>query len=722
MRRISGLGFFGAMLLGVMSGGAYAQNPQDTIPKVIEKVDVFRKTTVRDMEESPFSVETVDLKKYHTRSGDAGEYLNRITGVKVRYDGNIGAQAHINLGGLQGKAVRLFRDGVPIELFGHGFNLGTLPVNMLDRIEVYKGVMPLNLASDALGGGINLVSRQEKEPFAEISYETGSFGTHRATAHAMWLDPRKKWYIGTNSSFNYAANDYNVLVPFHASESNMTVYKNTRRFHDAARAHYVEGFVGWMNREWVDDLRLTLIHSSFYKEIQHDARMHQVYGEAYGKERNIAGMMHYKKAFWDSRLKMDALATYSSFDTRLIDTATRRYDWGGQVLPGKQRPGEMNRGNLQQLDYRLMSARFMLSYQLSAAHTLDLTQMYQWQHREGSDPFGAISAIEKIDVLTEPALYNKSNRALGLRSEWWDGRFESVIAIKHYAYDIDGYTTDNTGLGWRSQSEGNSWGQLAGLRWSAGRWMTKLSYEQATRLPDELEIFGDGLTVRENMDIHPERSHNLNFNGQYKTEMLDLGVGLFYRKVRDIIVLQLDIPFNRYINYDQALIKGVEFEGNYRPLRWADFSLNVTYQDIRRVNIQEPIFRNLEGSRVPNIPFFFGNVGTNIHFSNVWAKDDRLEMFWNSHYTHRFFLLAVSRKQEPGLFEKVKDFQTSLVIPADDRLGQWAHDLGISYSFPKPRLALSLTCRNLANARLYDNFAVQKPGRSGHLKIVYKFL
>lgn len=694
----------------------------DTVPQRIEKVDVISKSAVRSLKDSPLSVETIELKKSHARSGDVSEYLNRTTGVKVRYDGNIGAQAQINLGGLQGKAVRLFRDGIPIELFGHAFNLGTLPVNMLDRIEIYKGAMPIHIASDALGGGVNLVSRQEYQNTAEVSYELASFGTHRVTAHARWQDKAQKWYFGTNSSFNYSDNNYPVLVPYHDDESNSTTYRDSRRFHDAARIHYLEGFVGWKNRAWTDDFRLTLIQSSFYREIQHDAKMYQVYGEAYGKERSATGMAHYKKALMQGRLTVDGLAVYSMFDTRMVDTSTRRYDWNGRVLPGRHRPGEINMGSLQQLDYRLVSGRLAVSYKVGPNHSIDLTQIYQRQHRKGSDPLGAISAIEKIDVLTEPAVYAKNTQALGLRSKWWGDRLESVVAIKHYGYDIEGYTTDNTGLGWRSRSDGNRWGYLGGLRWSQGRVTTKLSYEQATRLPDEFEIFGDGLTVRENMDLKPEKGHNLNVNGQYTTEKLDLALGLFYRRVRDIVFLQLDIPFNRHINYEQARIKGVEFEGNYRPFHWADLSLNLTYQDIRRVNIQEPMYRNLEGSRVPNVPFLFGNGGASTHFSEVWKKGDRLDIFWNSHYTHRFFLLAVSKRQEPGLFERVKDFQTSLVIPADDRLGQWAHDAGISYTFGRPRVSLSFTCRNIANTRLYDNFGVQKPGRSAHLKVVYNFL
>src|SRR5690606_36112889 len=147
------------------------------------------------------------------------------------------------------------------------------------------------------------------------------------------------------------------------------------------------------------------------------------------------------------------------------------------------------------------------------------------------------------------------------------------------------------------------------------------SYEYANRLPDEYEIFGDAIMVKENLDLNPERSHNLNLNAQYTVQKdqgnLTLSAGLFYRKVKDIIFLQLDIPFSRYINYERARVKGFELEASYTPAKRLDFGANLTYQDIRRVGIRESIYKSLEGSRVPNIPYLFGNFWLNTHFRNA---------------------------------------------------------------------------------------------------------
>ena len=52
---------------------------------------------------------------------------------------------------MSGKAVKFFIDGVPLEMLGKGVDLSTLPVNMADRVEIYKGVVPVHLSTDAMG-------------------------------------------------------------------------------------------------------------------------------------------------------------------------------------------------------------------------------------------------------------------------------------------------------------------------------------------------------------------------------------------------------------------------------------------------------------------------------------------------------------------------------------------------------------------------------------------
>ena len=89
--------------------------------------------------------------------------MNRTTGIKVREEGGVGSDFDLSINGLSGNSVRYFLDGMPLDTKGSGVSLANLPINIIDRIEIYKGVVPASLGTDALGGTINIITKQEKK-------------------------------------------------------------------------------------------------------------------------------------------------------------------------------------------------------------------------------------------------------------------------------------------------------------------------------------------------------------------------------------------------------------------------------------------------------------------------------------------------------------------------------------------------------------------------------
>lgn len=692
----------------------------------LEEVVIQSQSTKQKIEQTPFAVQVLEMKQAHHKGGDISSQLNQTAGIKVRSNGGLGAETQLNLGGLQGKAIRLFKDGIPLELFGHGFSLSTIPTNMLERIEIYKGVMPVYLASDALGGGVNLVTRKPKSTMLEASYELGSFRTHRATANLFVVGKNPDYYFGLNTTYNSSANNYKIDAPFIDAETGQQYTKKVRRFHDGTSSYYGELFAGIRDKAWADDVKFTFVFSDFYKEIQHDSEMGKVFGEAYSSEQNYATLLSYKKGFWQDRLQINTVLSWSHFTTKLEDTATVRYNWDNEIILEDQIVGEINKGGSQQrLRYDLGSARINATFEVNPNHFIELGELVYHQRRKGSDPLGAVSPLHQVDVLTIPATYQKNITALALRSLWLNDQLESIFSVKHYNSWAKGFTTDKFNFAWQSTQSNTQWGYLGGLKWDAKPYLVKMSYEYATRLPDELEVFGDGVLIKENLDLLPERSHNINLNTSFSygkaAHTGAVALNLFYRRVKDAIFLQPDIPYNRYINFHQVAIKGVEVEVTHRWKEYLDLGMNVTYQDIRRIN-ERAEFTMYEGARVPNIPFFFGNAFITSHFNNFLTKRDKVSISWNLNYMHRFYLTDIPKKQEPSLFGKATMVDSKLIIPNDGRLGQFTQDIGLYYHFANQKTHLTLEVLNVANVKRYDNFNVQKPGRAIQLKLVYKII
>jgi vitamin B12 transporter len=88
-----------------------------------------------------------------------GEALNHLPGLFVFTAGGLGSQATPTIHGSLERQVAVYLDGVPLNMMANPIaDLGFLPLNNVERIEIYKGGASSAWGS-ALGGVINIISR-----------------------------------------------------------------------------------------------------------------------------------------------------------------------------------------------------------------------------------------------------------------------------------------------------------------------------------------------------------------------------------------------------------------------------------------------------------------------------------------------------------------------------------------------------------------------------------
>ncbi|REA59538.1 hypothetical protein DSL64_18005 [Dyadobacter luteus] len=116
------------------------------------------------------------------------ELMNRSAGVRIRQAGGLGSAPDISVTGFQGRSIRYFRDGIPLDYLRDGYNISSVPVNALERVEICKGVLPVSLGTDALVGAVNLVTRKTYQPELSVAYEIASFNTHRVSLNGFYTD------------------------------------------------------------------------------------------------------------------------------------------------------------------------------------------------------------------------------------------------------------------------------------------------------------------------------------------------------------------------------------------------------------------------------------------------------------------------------------------------------------------------------------------------------
>jgi iron complex outermembrane receptor protein len=111
---------------------------------------------------------------------DLGDLLTEVPGVTVTRSGGIGDFATVSLRGSNPEQVRIYLDGVPLNLAAGGaIDISTLPIGDVERIEIYRGSTPIAFAESALGGVIAIETRAPdgRQPRVTARAGGGSFGT-----------------------------------------------------------------------------------------------------------------------------------------------------------------------------------------------------------------------------------------------------------------------------------------------------------------------------------------------------------------------------------------------------------------------------------------------------------------------------------------------------------------------------------------------------------------
>ena len=136
--------------------------------KVLPSVTVTATLNEQDARTAPASVTVIDREELATRN--ATDLLDAVRGAPglTLSPRQVGGRKTLALRGLEGKHTLTLIDGRRIsasdDVVGHSdYQYGWLPMSAIERIEVIRGPMSALYGSEALGGVVNLITRQPKD-------------------------------------------------------------------------------------------------------------------------------------------------------------------------------------------------------------------------------------------------------------------------------------------------------------------------------------------------------------------------------------------------------------------------------------------------------------------------------------------------------------------------------------------------------------------------------
>ena len=671
----------------------------------MKEVTVTARSEIRKLKESAMPISVIGQRQLQGTATNINDVLARTVGVTVRNTGGLGSASRISLRGLEGKRMGMYVDEIPMSQLSNFVALNDIPTNMIERIEVYKGIVPYKFGGSALGGAVNVVTKEYPPVYFDFSYELGSFNTHQVSTVFKRTNHKTGLQFGIGGAFSFSKNNYKMTL---ANLDNRIVERDHDKFSKVMAGMSVKA-----TKWWFDEVKWELIFLKTRQEIQGiDLDVREAYNHSVS---GLTTLALKRKNFFLDGLDFDFDIGYFIGKYGLNDKASNRYDWDGNKLPavspygGEQNnfPSDgRNRSNE-------LTSKLNLGYTIDKHHGINLNVYFDR------------NSLHPNDSLMDKALGFQSNfpskmktltTGLSYDLTLFDGRFQNAFTLKNFIFSshsrsIDVYSVRAPEPVKVSKSY---FGFSDAFRYKfTDDLMLKASFNSEVRIPTSEELIGNGYSILASPALKPERTSGVNLGMLYRHlkqdgGLVEIELNGFYNQLKDMIRFTPDmIPtMARYRNFGSVRTRGVELDvkGDVCPVLY--LYANGTYQDLRDVRkltpgttVENPTYMK----RIPNVPYLLANFGAEFHKENLFGgKEQNTRFLFDASYVHTYYYdFEVSRYQD-------KKIPSALTM-----------DAAIEHSFKNDQWVLTFKVKNLMDRHVVSEFNRPLPGRYIGVKVRY---
>ena len=695
---------FIAMMMSLVLANAYAQDSSDLPDIELDEVTIVGRNEIREMREATMPVSVLSIKQLEGTSTNINDALARTTGITVRNTGGVGSASRISVRGLEGKRMGIYIDEAAIGQLSDYMSLNDVPTDMIERIEIYKGIVPYRFGGSALGGAVNVVTKEYPPVYLDASYEIASFNTHKLNSAFKRNNHKTGLQFGLGGVLTYSDNSYEMELP---NLDNRVV----KRDHDRFKKAMVGGSLK-ATKWYFDEAKLELIYTATNAQIQgidFDIREAYTHGQA-----GIGAITLKRDNFLFDGLDFDFSACYSYGQNGLYDAAKYRYDWDGNRYNSVSAYGGEQGNYASDSDNRThdIVSKLNLNYLLNKHSTFNLN-LYATQTRQ--KPENELMDLSFGYQTSFPSRMSSFTVGFSYDLTLFEGKFMSATTVKNFNFSSDTKVLEYTFINSPKDISlnRNYWGGSESLRYKlTQKLLAKASFSSEVRIPTSEELVGNGYSILPSTDLRPERCNGLNagllYHRNHKYGFIEIEGNYFLNELQDMIRYQADmIPcMARYANFGTVRTKGVEFDFKGDVARALYLYANATYQDLRDKREHEtgssapnPTYNK----RMPNIPYLLVNFGLELHKENLFGgKYQNSRFLVDASYIHEYFYdFEMSKYQD-------RKIPTSFTF-----------DAGIEHSFKMDSWTLSFKVKNLTDQKVYSDLNRPLPGRNFSFKVRY---
>ena len=667
----------------------------------IGEVTVSGKSVAHQKKEQSMPVTVIDMSNLRGTVSSVQDILLKTVGITLRTSGGVGSSSRISVRGLEGKRIGFFIDELPLGEQTDYIDINDIPIDMIDRIEIYKGVVPARFGGSSLGGAINIVIREYPDKYADLSYGYESYNTHKAQGVFKRNLKQRGLVFGIGGGYTSSDNNYTFDSPF---QEGLRITRNHDKYHKL-----IIGGSFKAKKWWFDEVELEPVFVKTYKEIQgieYDIR------EAHSQSlmTGISNKLE-KDNFLTEGLNLDMFNGLVLTKMNFIDKATRRYEWDGSSYPTPSRyGGEAGYNYPSDSDDKKLTFinKTNLEYILTERHSLNINSVFSMANGTPKDDLKTLSLGKQVNFDSQMRSWI-SGLTYDFRT--LNDVFLNSLTVRHYMYTMHTQMAPLFVPGKYDVDVSKSdFGVNNAMRYRfLPSLMGKLSAGYEVRIPSETELLGDGIAVIPSPDLLPERnlSANLGFlfdlTGKHPTNA-QIEMNFFYMYLQDMIRYTAGLIGAQYQNFGEMRTLGVEFEAKADVLPSLYLYGNTTYQDLRDTRAYEPestVPNPTKNKRMPNIPYLMANAGLEFHRENLFGgtgQNTRLfaDVAFVEEYYYDFEMTQLQKRR----------------IPRSTTI-----DIGFEHSFLNNKIFLSGKVRNITNEKTLSEFNRPLMGINGGIKL-----
>jgi outer membrane cobalamin receptor len=544
------------VLLGLLGLPVRAQPPQGELPQSetspelrrrVPEITVAAERLPQSAEDPTAFRSVIELEKYRGEAQHIEDLLAEAVGVQVRRFGGDAERSEVSIRGSTSSQVVILLDGVRLNSAQSGsVDLSTIPLDLLERIEITRGGGSARVGSDAVGGVIRLVSRRPG-------------GATRTRLHAGAASEYALGYQGFKTDGDYDFQRPTVEI---GGVEIVPSPQQVERVNNRSEQHALLVNLG---RAFGDTFYASLLDQVFFVS-RGQPGLDSGTGATAGQRlraherrtRNIASL----------RLEATALGPLAlEAETNLF----HRYEKTEFEDPDPSLGGAFG----------------------DTIDTRDENQAFGWQtrlgHRISTAALSVRTGLEldlRLDTLDSNEFEDRERGTLGLllREElgWFEERLRLVPALRYE----------------RTRDFDDRWIPRVGAVFEPWSWLRlKASWERSYRIPSLDELFlPDKGFLRGNPRLQPEEAVNVDagvelaFDGWGLLRRARVQAVWFRHRIENSIVFALINPFTvAPINTGRADQRGYELAAEVVLGSWLQLAANGTWLDARFEASREPL-------------------------------------------------------------------------------------------------------------------------------------